>query len=233
MNARPWLTQTRWAVLDIESTSADPKTCEPLEIAVGTVDDGRLVSIWRSYVRPRGPIPEAGRVVHGIHASMVADAPAIEDVRPVVEAACKDRVLLGYNLGGFDLPVLHRYGFALPPEFVDVFLWILQIDRWVKGKGRFRLGQAAARWGVELKNAHTASGDLAATWELWRVLVHKKVTHFPPTLEQLYARQRVLAEQRLEWLAERAKQAAAEAAEAEARAREDDISIIDVADGSR
>lgn len=82
-----------------------------------------------------------------------------EDKLGDLVALCKDRLLVGYNLVGFDLPVMEKYG--LPPAAeLDVFDLMLDIQA-VSGWRFVKLDKiATATLGV----GKSAEGTMAVEW---------------------------------------------------------------------
>lgn len=165
------------AVVDVETTAADPTTARIVEIGVVVVDelgDSEPRVALSTRVKPGEPIPEDATRVHGICDADVADAPAWAEVWPQVAEILRDRTPAAYN-STFDALVLaheiDRLGAddvdlavtehlrMLGWPWVDPYILARQVDQYEKGK---RLSDVAERRGV-LVDAHGAAGDAMVT----------------------------------------------------------------------
>ena len=183
--AKLW-TELPIATIDFETTSADPLTCAPVEVAAVRFEGGRAVDQWSSLINPGCPIPEAATAIHGITDAMVADAPTLELVAPELFRLAKDAVPCAYN-APFDRTVLHRYitgadcpAFDPAQLWIDAYVVIASVDKFVPGAGRLKLAAACKRWGVLLDNAHRAMADAVVTGQLlFRLLEQQQIKPCP------------------------------------------------------
>lgn len=82
-----------------------------------------------------------------------------EDKMGELVGLCKDRLLIGYNLVGFDLPIMEKYG--LPPvKDLDVFDLMLDIHN-VSGWKYVKLDKIAS---ATLGAGKSADGLMAVEW---------------------------------------------------------------------
>jgi DNA polymerase III subunit epsilon len=218
-------------VIDFETTGPDPLKCEPVEVAAMRIeivgapdidDSGCFVEVgsFSTLLRPSGPIDPEATKIHGITDDMVKDAPQLQDVARELLELAQDALPCAYN-EPFDRTVLHRYvsGTDCPlfdPSLVawlDVYVMIARIDRYIPGTGRHKLAATCERYGVPHESAHRALGDCRATARLLAKLVDlAKVDLDVPAEHFLRAIKKVRAEQDAERAAYRAKRAALEAA---------------------
>lgn len=93
-------------VFDTETTGTNARFDRIIEIAcVKICGDGRR-EVWLRRVNPSIPIPAASTAIHGIRDADVAGLPRFADVAPELAAFLEGCDLAGYNITGFDLPVL-------------------------------------------------------------------------------------------------------------------------------
>ncbi len=93
-------------VYDTETTGTNSRSDRIIEIACLKVHpDGRREQFVRR-LNPTVPIPAASTVIHGISDADVADAPRFRDIAVALAAFLDGADLAGYNITGFDLPVL-------------------------------------------------------------------------------------------------------------------------------
>lgn len=93
-------------VFDTETTGTNPRQDRIVEIACLKIlpDGGRQE--WVKRLNPRMPIPPSSTAIHGISDADVRDAPSFKDVAPDLARFLEGCDLGGYNISGFDLPVL-------------------------------------------------------------------------------------------------------------------------------
>ncbi|MBI5440877.1 MAG: 3'-5' exoribonuclease [Deltaproteobacteria bacterium] len=96
------------AVFDLETTGPDRLTDRIVEVAVVRVSPDGSVAVFETRVNPGMKIPREATAVHGITDVDVADAPAFAAVAPGLAAFLEGCDVTGYNLRGFDLPLLTR-----------------------------------------------------------------------------------------------------------------------------
>jgi DNA polymerase-3 subunit epsilon len=93
-------------VFDTETTGTNPRADRVIEIACLKVHpDGRREQ-WLRRINPGIPIPPASTAIHGITDADVAGEPRFRELAPELAAFLAGCDLAGYNIAGFDLPVL-------------------------------------------------------------------------------------------------------------------------------
>lgn len=96
------------AVFDLETTSTNPATARIVEIAViKLTPDGERVEKCRR-LNPEQPIPAESTAIHGITDSDVSEAPTFRQVAKGLAEFLAGCDLCGFNVGGYDLQVLHN-----------------------------------------------------------------------------------------------------------------------------
>ena len=93
-------------VFDIESTGVVPQRDRIVEIAVLKITpDGESRSTVRR-LNPQMPIPPGATAIHGITDADVAACPVFADIADKLLAYLENCDLAGYNIQGFDIPLL-------------------------------------------------------------------------------------------------------------------------------
>ena len=93
-------------IFDTETTGTNPRADRIVEIACVKVHpDGRRET-WQARLNPGMPIPPGSTAIHRISDQDVAGCPRFRDVAPALAAFLEGCDLGGYNITGFDLPVL-------------------------------------------------------------------------------------------------------------------------------
>ena len=195
-----FLNSMKIAVFDIETTGVDKEKDRIVQIGVVQVDDGEVVGEWSQRLNPGCEIPEVTTKIHGISDEMVKDAPLFADVWPTFAEKVRGRRLLGYNAQTFDSPFIReemkRAGMEVSKDqvtVIDPLVWVREIDRFVRGKGRHKLTTTCKRWKIDVLDAHDALGDCRMTWQLAsKVFAHSRV---PEDFGTCLSKQEVLAEE--------------------------------------
>ncbi len=152
---------------DLETTGVDIAHDRIVEIAVVKVEPSGDKEVKVRRINPGMPIPPAATAVHGITDEDVKDSPRFEQIARSLYAFIDGCDLGGYNSNKFDVPMLAeeflRAGVEVDfknRKFVDV--------QTIFHKKEQRTLSAAYMFycGKELENAHSASADTLATYEV-------------------------------------------------------------------
>jgi DNA polymerase-3 subunit epsilon len=173
------------AFFDIESTGVVPQRDRIVEISVMKVmPDGSSRTTTRR-LNPGMPIPAAATAIHGISDADVADCPQFADIAEKLLSYLDDCDLAGYNIQGFDVPLLENEFKRVGLDFntssrkiVDAYnIFCKLYPRTLTAAYKFFCGK-------ELEGAHGAAADTAATFE---VLMGQLAKHeeLPRTVEEL------------------------------------------------
>ncbi len=154
-------------VFDIESTGVVPQRDRIVEIAVLKIfPDGQSQNTVRR-LNPEMPIPPGATAVHGITDADVADCPTFLLIAEKLHRYLADCDLAGYNVTGFDIPILEaefrRAGFEFKTDDRKV---IDAYNIFCKLYPRTLTAAYSFFCGKELEGAHGAAADTAATWEV-------------------------------------------------------------------
>lgn len=165
--------QTKYAVIDLETTGLSPQSDEILEIAVIQLDaDLQQTSQWSTLIKPVGPVQ--GTKIHGITDDDVQDAPsaatAAKDLLPLLQG----RILVAHN-ANFDAAFLMQFK-NIVPAFRGLsrknFVCTMEQSYIYTPPGSHSLFNLARR--LELPNIpriqHRALADAAVTASLFRWL---------------------------------------------------------------
>ena len=154
-------------VFDIESTGVMPQRDRIVEIAVLKIfPDGHTQNTVRR-LNPEMPIPPGATAIHGISDADVADGPTFLLIAEKLFRYIEDCDLAGYNITGFDIPMLEaefkRAGFTFKVDdrkVIDAYnIFCKLYPRTLTAAYQFFCGK-------ELEGAHGAAADTAATFEV-------------------------------------------------------------------
>jgi DNA polymerase III subunit epsilon len=160
--------------LDFEATSASPRFARIVSAAAVTFSSGAVTETFYSLVDPGESISKESTQIHGIRDSDVAAAPStVAVLRQLVPLLCRRRIIVGYNIVEYDLPLLaaecRRCGVDCSQlqhcTVYDVYQWTP-----VQRTGRSLTAQCV-RYGVGLTRAHSADADAEATGRLFLAML--------------------------------------------------------------
>jgi DNA polymerase-3 subunit epsilon len=148
----------RFVIIDTETTGVYDGD-RIVEIAMVTVDlDGNVGEVWDTLVNPLRDVSASH--IHGITASMVANAPTFEMVAGAVAVRLHGACVVAHNLM-FDVRMLANEFQRCGGELVVS----RGIDTYTESG--CRLSQACATFGIDLTGAHQARTDALATAQLF------------------------------------------------------------------
>jgi DNA polymerase III epsilon subunit family exonuclease len=163
-----------FAVVDVETTGFAASRERIVEIAVVVVEeDGTESEAFCTLLDPgRDPGPTH---VHGITTAMVDGAPAFDSIHPYLTGLLSGRVLVGHNVGRFDLGFLQAEclrcgGDDLVPTEVALIDTLLVARDLLGLYGRASLADCCARFGLTWEDHHSALGDARVTAALFAAM---------------------------------------------------------------
>ncbi len=152
---------------DLETTGIDVSKDRIVEIAVVKIypNGNKESKTW--LVNPTIPIPPQTTAIHGISDEKVANEPTFKELAPHVFNMIKDSDLAGFNSDRFDIPLLAEEMLRAGVDFdmknsvsVDVqTIFHKKEERTLSAAYKFYCGET-------LENAHSATADTEATYEI-------------------------------------------------------------------
>ena len=155
-------------VFDLETTDVISGKAEILQIAI---TDGNGCPLFSSLVKPthRKSWSQAEKVNH-ISPEMVENAPTFNEIREQIQDCFNQaKLIAGYNIKRFDVPVIERYGIVVPVNRFDLMEEFRQYTGRVVG---YRLQDCADYFHTPLK-AHDADEDARTTAECMQQLIRE------------------------------------------------------------
>ena len=176
-------------VFDTETTGTNSRTDRIIEIACVKIHpDGRREE-WVRRLNPRQPIPPASTAIHGIGDADVKDAPTFKDVAAELARFLEGCDLGGYNITGFDLPVLRTEFLRAGVAFEVAERRLVDAQRIFFGREPRNLA-AAARFYCQREHdgAHGALADAAMTLDVLsgQLLRYEDLPRSVAELHELY-----------------------------------------------
>ncbi|MBQ3668473.1 MAG: PolC-type DNA polymerase III, partial [Clostridia bacterium] len=157
------LSECAYVVFDVETTGLNTHTDKITEIGAVRVEGGREVARFSRLIDPGMPIPEKVTELTGITNTMVRGQPTIEETIGEFDAFCKGAVLVAHN-ASFDTAFFRRAYEEAGMEYTYPVLDTLVLCRnYYRSMKTHKLGQICKELGIDLRNAHRAVNDAAAT----------------------------------------------------------------------
>ena len=152
---------------DLETTGIDITKDRIVEISILKVypNGNKESKTW--LVNPTISIPKAASDVHGITDERVANEPTFKELAKQIHNMIKDSDLAGYNSDRFDIPLLAEEMLRAEVDF-DLGNRVSVDVQTIFHKMEQRTLSAAYKFycGKDLIDAHTASADTNATYEI-------------------------------------------------------------------
>ena len=164
----------RVLAFDLETTGVSTNNDRIVQVAlIGADADGSPIH-YEILVNPQRPIPSGASNVHGIYDSDVRSKPIFKEFANEIVEMMNGAIIVGHNARKFDMPLLENefYRCGVSPPKPKVILDTLETVRRLKLPRPHNLGAQCARHGIDLRNAHDAAADAAASllllWKLMR-----------------------------------------------------------------
>ncbi|MBN9126654.1 MAG: DNA polymerase III subunit epsilon, partial [Nitrosospira sp.] len=151
---------SRFVILDLETTGATPSYHRVTEIALICFEYGVETERWQTLVNPGVSIPSFISRLTGITNDMVRDAPAFEDIAPVLHGYLGGAILAAHNMRfdyGFLKNEYRRLGAVLRQKVMCTVKLSRALYPHHEGHG---LDAIMARHGLACPARHRAMGDV-------------------------------------------------------------------------
>ena len=157
------------AIVDLETTGADPASDRITEVAVLTVESCGRVAEWSTLVNPGSPIPGTIQMLTGITNEMVAAAPRFDDIAAELLERLQGRIFVAHN-ARFDYGFLRRELGRTGHKFSAKTLCTVRLSRRLyPAEPRHNLDSLIARHDIACRARHRAAGDADAVWQFLRI----------------------------------------------------------------
>jgi len=157
------------AIVDVETTGADPASDRVTEIAVLEANGFALTGQWSTLVNPGTPVPGAIQALTGITQEMVDRAPRFAEFAGELYERLAGRVFVAHN-ARFDYGFLRREFERAGIKYLAKTLCTVRLSRRLyPGEGGHDLDSLIERHGLECEIRHRALPDAAAVWQFLRI----------------------------------------------------------------
>ena len=159
----PHLRNKTFVVFDLETTGTSPIFDKIIEIAAFKIVNGSIKETFNTFINPRIEIPEKITALTSITNEDVAKAPFIEDVLADFQKFADGAILVGHNIGNFDIPFLNQAGEALHIRFNHQYEDTYPLSKtYIKGLKNNKLSTLVEYFGIVNEHAHRAYFDTLA-----------------------------------------------------------------------
>lgn len=153
------------AIVDVETTGANPVSDRITEIAILRIEQGRLTERWSSLVNPGQPIPANIQDLIGITDAMVADAPDFGALADGIRALLADCVFVAHN-ARFDYGFIRNAFDRIDQDFKSEVLCTVKLSRALYPEHhRHGLDALIVRHDLTCSARHRALGDAEVLWD--------------------------------------------------------------------
>ncbi len=161
-----------YVVYDLETTGTSCRLDRVIELSAIKVSEGKVVSEYTSLVNPHCAIPADASRVNGITDEMVRDAPDFDAVLKDFLEFAGDMVLVGHNIGSFDMKFIYRdceayFGEVPGNDYVDTLTYARCR---LPGLSHYRLTDLARHYGIPTEGAHRALYDCRMNQQIYERL---------------------------------------------------------------
>lgn len=159
---------------DLETTGINIGTDRIVEIAILKLHPNGNKESYTWLVNPEIEIPAEATAVHGITNEQVVTEPTFKELAPKIDALIKDCDLAGFNSNRFDIPLLAEELMRAGIDFDMDNRKAIDVQVIYHKKEQRNLSAGYEFYcGKKLEDAHSASADTQATYEILEAQVAK------------------------------------------------------------
>jgi len=160
-----------YAIVDIETTGGYASNNGITEVAIVLHNGKAIEGRYQTLINPLQKIPVYITALTGINQSMVADAPAFNEVASNIHRLLNDRVFVAHNVN-FDYSFLKHHLQAAGLDLNCSKLCTVRLSRQVfPGLPSYSLGNLCRHFDIPVTERHRAGGDVTATSILFEHLL--------------------------------------------------------------
>lgn len=163
INARRYMKNTQYAIVDIETTGGNAGGSRITEIAIIIHDGTSVIDRFETLVNPQKEIPLPIFALTGITNDMVSGAPIFDDIAERVAELLTDRIFVAHNVN-FDYSFVRHQLEEAGIKWTARKLCTVRAARKIRpGLASYSLGNLCQSLDIPVENRHRAGGDADAT----------------------------------------------------------------------
>lgn len=163
IKAKPYMKNTQYAIVDIETTGGNAGGSRITEIAILIHDGTDIIDRFETLVNPKKEIPLPIFALTGITNEMVAHAPVFDDIAEKVAEMLTDRIFVAHNVN-FDYSFVRHQLEEAGFKWTARKLCTVRAARKIRpGLASYSLGNLCQSLDIPIENRHRAGGDAEAT----------------------------------------------------------------------
>lgn len=168
-----------FTIIDLETTGINVRLAEIIEIAAVKYVNNKEVATFNEFVRPKKPIPQKVTELTGITDLHVYNADDISIVLKKFLDFIGDSILVGHNIGSFDLTLIYDYakrlyGIDVSNNYIDT-KYIAQ-NKYKDVLSNCKLSTVAEYFGIDTSDAHRALEDCRINAECYMRMFNQTLT---------------------------------------------------------
>ncbi|QHS59550.1 exonuclease domain-containing protein [Chitinophaga agri] len=165
-----------YAIVDIETTGGHASANGITEIAIYIYDGREILQQYETLINPGLPIPRYIQALTGITDEMVAVAPTFDEVAADIYALLEDKIFVAHNVN-FDYSFIQYHLAKAGYQLRSKKLCTVRLGRKIiPGLPSYSLGNLCRSLQISVTQRHRASGDAAATVQLFGLLLQQDTT---------------------------------------------------------
>lgn len=181
-----------YAIVDIETTGGYAAANGIIEISIQVFDGAKVIEQFETLVNPHQAIPRYIQAFTGITNEMVEDAPSFEEVAERVYTMLQGNIFVAHNVN-FDYSFVKNHLDFYGYTFNAKKLCTVRLSRQIfPGLPSYSLGNLCTSLGIDLQNRHRAGGDVAATVQLFRMMLENDAKGYIQTALHRHSKDAVL-----------------------------------------
>lgn len=163
--------ETRYAIIDIETTGGQAFRDKITEIAIVLHDGQNIIDTYQTLLNPECYIPYGITELTGITQEMVKDAPRFFEVAREIVKLTENTVFVAHNVR-FDYSFIREEFARLGFTYTRKQLCTVRLSRQAfPGLPSYSLGNLIKHFGIEAAQRHRAMADAMATAELFQMIM--------------------------------------------------------------
>ncbi|MEM6261503.1 MAG: exonuclease domain-containing protein [Bacteroidota bacterium] len=165
--------QTLYAIIDVETTGMNARRDRITEVAVQLLREGEPIEHFTSLVNPGVAIPANITRITGITTEMVAEAPPFYEVARRLVEITEGAIFVAHNVR-FDYSFIQQEFKRLGYNFTRRQLCTVKLTKKIfPGLPSYSLRNLCREFEIVNEASHRAWGDVAATTELFQILLNE------------------------------------------------------------